>query len=454
MFEELVALLLSRASPSELRRADERHTVVDTGYAEAYLWTVRAKQRQLLERLGRVALHATAELGPEQLVRELQRRLEEDQVLVEIFALEQSSVAFTLTRDELFVRDLGDREELERIARRLHDRLRRGATAAAGNTVDTGDVTQLSRLLPDESWRGTPREILVAADGVLRYVPFELLRPAALQGDLVVERVAVRYLPSALSLLDPPDERLEPPRYRLVGVGEVDSPGREPLPASARELDAAARRLGRHRILRGGSATFAALREAVGGGASALHLATHTTFDDRAGAASSLQLAPADGNPGSGVVTPRQIASLELKVQLTVLSACSTASGLEIDGQGLETLVGSFLAAGSDAVVASLWDVGDRNTATFMQQFYHQLDRGLDAAEALRRAKLELLGDPRWSAPHLWSGFVLLGEAPVIEPVGWSGWRRVAEGSTLLVAAAAILALASALAWLRGVYRR
>jgi len=51
-----------------------------------------------------------------------------------------------------------------------------------------------------------------------------------------------------------------------------------------------------------------------------------------------------------------------------------------------------------------------------MEQLYAQLGRGLPPDEALRQAKLRLRADPRWNHPALWSGYVLVGEAPPVAP--------------------------------------
>ena len=75
------------------------------------------------------------------------------------------------------------------------------------------------------------------------------------------------------------------------------------------------------------------------------------------------------------------------------------------------SLVNPFLAAGSRAVLASLWDSNDLVTRALMQQFYAKVYAGVPAADALRQAKLRLIeryGDQ--AAPALWAGFVLTGE--------------------------------------------
>ena len=122
-----------------------------------------------------------------------------------------------------------------------------------------------------------------------------------------------------------------------------------------------------------------AFRDAVTRGAKVVHLATHTVVDERRGRGASILLTPAGEE--DGLLTPREIAGLQDRCDLTVLAACRTALGASgEDGRALASLTGSFLAAGSPAVVATLWDVGDAATAAFMEQLYDQLSRGYPPA--------------------------------------------------------------------------
>jgi CHAT domain-containing protein len=94
-----------------------------------------------------------------------------------------------------------------------------------------------------------------------------------------------------------------------------------------------------------------------------------------------------------------------------VLSACQTALGQEIRGEGLVGLTRGFMYAGAARVLASLWSVDDRATSDLMKGFYrHMISGGLSPAEALRQAQIELSRNPGWSSPYYWAGFSLQGE--------------------------------------------
>jgi CHAT domain-containing protein len=102
---------------------------------------------------------------------------------------------------------------------------------------------------------------------------------------------------------------------------------------------------------------------------------------------------------------------LKLGARLVVLSACETALGKEVKGEGLEGLTRGFMYAGARQVVASLWQVDDVATAELMQSFYEgMLKHGLKPAAALRQAQIAMWKQTRHAAPYFWAGFVMQGD--------------------------------------------
>src|SRR5207237_1381314 len=118
-----------------------------------------------------------------------------------------------------------------------------------------------------------------------------------------------------------------------------------------------------------------------------------------------------NGKSQDGMLRLHEIFNLSLNAELVVLSACETALGKDIKGEGLIGLTRGFMYAGAPRVVASLWNVDDRATAELMKHFYEgMLKHQLRPAAALREAQLALQRDKRWSSPYYWAGFVLQGE--------------------------------------------
>lgn len=144
-----------------------------------------------------------------------------------------------------------------------------------------------------------------------------------------------------------------------------------------------------------------------------IHLATHGVLDNEHPELSGLVLSQLDreGRPVDGFLRLNQIYNLKLHADLVVLSACETALGSEVKGEGLVGLTRGFMYAGTRRIVASLWKIDDVATSELMKRFYRGLlteHRGV--AEALRLAQNEMRRDDRWKAPYFWAGFTLQGD--------------------------------------------
>jgi CHAT domain-containing protein/Tfp pilus assembly protein PilF len=144
-----------------------------------------------------------------------------------------------------------------------------------------------------------------------------------------------------------------------------------------------------------------------------VHFATHGVLDAERPAFSGLVLSLVDarGTPQNGYLRLHDIYNMRLDADLVVLSACQTALGTEIRGEGLVGLARAFMYAGAPRVVASLWQVNDQATSELMKRFYRSMLRDkLSPAAALTAAQRQMHADPRWRAPYYWAGFILLGD--------------------------------------------
>jgi len=144
-----------------------------------------------------------------------------------------------------------------------------------------------------------------------------------------------------------------------------------------------------------------------------VHFATHSLLNSQHPALSGIVLSLVDeqGQPQDGFLRLHEVYNLKLEADLVVLSACQTALGKEIKGEGLVGLTRGFMYAGAPRVVASVWKVSDQATAELMKRFYRKmLGEGMRPAAALRAAQVSMWKEKRWEAPYYWAGFVLQGE--------------------------------------------
>ena len=144
-----------------------------------------------------------------------------------------------------------------------------------------------------------------------------------------------------------------------------------------------------------------------------VHFATHGLINSQHPELSGVVLSLVDrqGRPQDGFLRLHDIYNLKFGADMVVLSACRTALGKEVRGEGLIGLTRGFMYAGAARVVASLWDVKDEATAELMKRFYQgMLKDGLRPAAALRAAQVWMWKDQRWQSPYYWAAFVLQGE--------------------------------------------
>jgi CHAT domain-containing protein len=292
------------------------------------------------------------------------------------------------------------------------------------------------------------KRLVVVAEGVLQYVPFSALPSPGAERPLIIEHEIVT-LPSAsvlavlreefanrkpaskavAVLADPvfsaTDSRLTGKTSAAeVGAASFDAVrsaeesglgGLVRLRFSRQEAEEIARLAGDKRNLKAldFSANRAVATDARLSDYRIVHFATHGLINNQHPDLSGIVLSLVDeqGRPQNGFLRLYDLYNLKLNADLVVLSACQTALGKEIKGEGLVGLTRGFMYAGAPRVVASFWRIDDRATADIMRRFYEaMLKDGLPPAAALRAAQVSMLNDKRWQSPHFWAAFTLQGE--------------------------------------------
>lgn len=353
---------------------------------------------------------------------EVRAALGQGQVLVEIVRFQLYEDGGRLTphygavvipgeRPPAWVR-LGPAEDLEPRVERLMSGIAEGRRGAA--LVNPGREL---RGLHDLLWKplagafpGGTREVLLAPDGKLHFVPWAALLD---EGDtFVAERWAVSQVSSGRDLLRAAPG---PAKRTLLALAH----GGEDLPASRREVESLARRAAdqgwRTTVLVGEEATEAELFERRG--PRILHLATHggvlggelaQAVEERlsrrpmyrgylmlGGAEKSFAAWRAGSLPPfarDGILTAEEAAGLDLgNTWLTVLSACSTGTGDARSGEGVLGLRRGFALAGTEHLLFTLWPVDDEAMAEFMERYYERLFATGDPARAFHETQREEL---------------------------------------------------------------
>jgi CHAT domain-containing protein len=377
--------------------------------------------------------------------RDVQSRLLDDSTALIAYSLgADRSFAWIIDRHHVTVHRLAAAAEIDKIARRYHELLSReiDTMSAADRSATDRAIAETGQKLASAVWNPirsgvAGKRLLIVADGALQYVPFGAL-PSASGQPLIVQHEIV-YLPSA-SVLEA--IRRNPRRMaKRVDVAVFadpvftpDDPRVSGIPNPARAETRSEARGGPYTRLRfsrqeadaiakaGGSQTFQALDFTAAKKTISerdlkkfdiIHFATHGYLDTAHPDLSGLVLSLVDSNGEvvDGFLHLHEIYNLDLNASLVVLSACRTALGKEVYGEGLIGLTRGFMYAGASRVVSSVWNVDDRASALLMSRFYAaMLSKGMTPAAALRQAQISLLQQPRWASPHYWAAFGLQGE--------------------------------------------
>ncbi len=398
--------------------------------------------------------------------------LDPQSVLMEYWLGEKSSALWVATSGGLSTFELPNRAEIETAGRRYYlaltsrnrlihsaDAERKAKVAKSDREAREGGL-ELSRiLLNPAAGLIAGKRLLIVADGLLNYLPFSAIpepgasdsfRPLANAHQIVMlpsasvlalarQDARNRALaPKAVAILADPvfgadDSRVQadgtaPQKLvrsetrdaellsTITGRAAADgSLGLGRLPFTRREADSIyelAKAAGSLEAL-----DFRANRDIAIGAELVnyriVHFATHGFLDDSTPSWSGLVLSLVDehGHQRDGFLKLQDIYNLRLNADLVVLSACRTALGKNVKGEGIVGLSRGFMYAGAKRVVASLWTVDDSSTAEFMTRFYRTLLKEHRApAEALRSAQIEMAQQKHWAAPYYWAGFMLQGE--------------------------------------------
>ena len=434
---------------------------------EAFAVSERARARSMFEILGETNTRDAISLPEPLNFKQTQERILNDETALLEFALgNERSYAWLVTTNSISSFELPARGEIESRAKNLYQVFvdhqlvngesieARANREAKASSALPGEIAALSKLLLDPlAGKLNTKRLLIVPDGALQYIPFQVLldpnshepliktheivnQPSASILALVLAKVGARKpAPNVVAVLADPVFEVNDPRVtrettqtldqvtemlavrralRDVGVTpdglqipRLFASGRE-----ANEIMALAPVRGSLKAV-GFAATRARIFSAEIANYRIVHIATHGVINNERPEESGIVLSLFDqqGRSQDGFLRLQDIYSLNLPADLVVLSACSTALGKDVRGEGLIGITRGFMYAGAAGVVASLWKVDDEATAELMKHFYAALfEKGMPPAAALRDAQLELAKHSRWQSPYYWAGFVIQGQ--------------------------------------------
>lgn len=337
------------------------------------------------------------------------------QLLLEYYLGEKEAHLLLVDRQGVQVVSLGDSQEISRLVRRL----RRLLLSPDSSTDEVLRSLSQKLLAPVAQRLVDCDSLVVVPHHELHYLPFQVL---PLKGEPLLSQATIELAPSANAWLLSRRRQVQGRGVLAAALGnyqpgsesqpaESSRPGtvrwaRErglemaPLPGTLKEVEAIRRLFPAAAIYVEAEMKSRTLKEQAAD-SRILHLATHGILDADVPLYSGLLMA-------DQLLTISELFDWKLSAELTVLSACNTASGKLGKGDEMVGLTRAFLHAGSKSVLATLWPVSDEATSLWMATFYRELSAGTARARAARQASLELR--QRHPHPYYWAPFVLLGD--------------------------------------------
>lgn len=274
------------------------------------------------------------------------------------------------------------------------------------------DLSRLRSLVVDSlDLQEDVRSVIVSPDGPLCYMPLGALFPGH----------SVTLTPSATTHVLLMEEEREPGE-RVLALGDPDYKGasegamaayRGGLKLADLPGTREAAELVRDEVLLGKEANEEALAKKLSTQERwrAVHLACHGLVDRERPAMSSLAITRTEES--DGFLTGIEILRMEIPADLAVLSACETARGKVVAGEGILGLTRAFMYAGTPRVLCSLWKVDDEATMAMMVKFYELWNptegEGIPTAAALEQAQEFIRNHEKWKHPYYWAAWVLWG---------------------------------------------
>ena len=373
--------------------------------------------------------------------------------LVSYWLGSESAYAWVVLPTGMHWARLSPPSEIEQQVAAFHRSLTRVVDVPAERRLENARTLYESIMRPMEAWLRSVRQWVIIPDGALDYVPFAALRVTGAGSAAFVAAQHDVALSPAAWMLNSEEVRGEPPgpgRMLLVAdpVYQPDDPRLTPVATAAqasasRGLDAQTRQYQRLKYTAQEADQIRTLfppadvDELIGLDATRerllhldlskyryIHIAAHGHVDAQVPQLSALVLGTYDasGRHIDGAVRVADLSLQTLKAEVAVFSACDTALGREVAGEGLVGIGSTVLARGARAVVASLWPVSDESGARLMTEFYrHLLHDSTGASAALGAAMRSVLSRDADADPALWAAFqvsvVTLAPGPTDRPI-------------------------------------
>ena len=399
-------------------------------------------ERQELEGQIRLIAPAYANLVYPETVddKQVQPVLQENEVLISFFMGEVKTYAFIITSNQLKMVDLGEPDSL---VQEFRERVL--LKKPTGNILIQKKYRELyvqkAHQLYQKLWQPLEatgllkdKHVLLVPDGILNYLPFELLvngstSKAFNELNYLIKEYPITYYPSATVLhFERTREKesinwnkdfwgLAVSDFEENGCGEEGKIQLSNLDNSISEVNEIAQQFPTKKIdvLIESDAGESFLKTSDLTSYRYLHFSTHGLINPDQPDFSRILLNPTEGE--DGCLNLFEIFNLDFNADLVSLSACETGLGQLVRGEGMVGFTRALMYAGTPSVILSLWEVVDASTKDLFVKYYSKLakDKYSDKYTPLREAQLEMI--------KKWGGI----RQPLLLGAFYIYWRTLTE---------------------------
>ena len=262
-------------------------------------------------------------------------------------------------------------------------------------------------------------EIIIVPDRSLNQVPFAALTDD--DGKCLSETFRIRLVPSLTTLKLLQDSSVDYHNQTgalIVGdpdVGRVRYKGKKTkfprLPFAGNEAAMIGRLLGVQPLIGQHATKQAVLKELHSVGL--VHFAAHGSAERGEIALSPVRSTNKIPKEADYLLTIPDIAQVQLRAKLVVLSCCHSARG-QIRAEGVIGIARAFLGSGARSVLVALWAISDVATEQLMCHFYEHLVRGESASESLHQT-MKWMRSNGFAKVREWAPFMLIGDDVTFE---------------------------------------
>ena len=332
--------------------------------------------------------------------------------LLSYFYCDTSIVLFLLTNNRLKYYQIPIDNAYVHSLQRLEKELRHFAPGKRYRGSSDSKVLFQKLILPVKRDLKRKNSLIIIPHQRLNNLPFETLEDE--QGEYLVENYCVSYQYAASFLgyagAETPDLRnalVVTPFTEPVKLAK--QPGIDFLPLLFSDQEASRLEGTRLDAAYATKSNFLKYKDS----AAIIHLATHGIANSDDPSRSFIAFYPDSSLENSHKLFAHELYNTTMhQTQLAFLSACETAQGKLISGEGIMSLSRAFAFAGCPNMVTSLWKAEDHATAFISQRFYEYLRKGSGFSRALRLAKIDLMKDPNYAqfhSPSYWSHLIFVG---------------------------------------------